>query len=86
MYSSVYDELQGHQVFTTEGRYTPLLPRMEPEAQPIKNRERFLRSGAGGRLPDVENAPGTQLSAADPKYYAVTWRFEEITPVLKPAR
>ena len=86
MYSSVYDELQGHQVFTTEGRYTPLLPLMEQEAHTIKNRERFLHSGAVKLLPNEENAPGTQLSAADPKYYAVTWRFEEITPVLKPAR
>ena len=49
-----------------------MLPLMEQEAHNIKNRERFLHSGAVKLLPNEENAPGTQLSAADPKYYAVT--------------
>ena len=50
MYSSVYDELQGHQVFTTEVEAHDYLPKrglyLLLMLGTIKNRERFLRAGA----------------------------------------
>ena len=73
-------EVEAHDYLPKRGLYLLLM------LGTIQNRERFLHSGAVKLLPNEENAPETQLSAADPKYYAVTWRFEEITPVLKPAR
>jgi len=50
MYSSVYDELQGHQVFTTEVEAHDYLPKrglyLLLMLGTIQNRERFLHSGA----------------------------------------